>query len=378
MTRPPDAEQLTVQGVYFDGRSSRDQEATLRVLGDAALLRVATSPEGAATEARWPLGHLKIEPPLTRLRRVVLLPDGGRFETSDDAAVTALEQRLGRNRGARQVRRVESSWALTLGALVLLGGFVWGFLTYGLPFVARNAAAATPRAVVDSFDRSAAELLDRGAFLGPSELSAARQARLQAAFQSVTRWAGGNYRYRLLLRSGEPENPDGQGFPIGANAFALPGGTIVMTDQLVALSKSDRELIGVLAHEVGHVTGRHTLSSVYQGLGLTLLTTAVTGDLVSAGTFAAALPTALLKNGYSRQAETASDELAARYLLERYGTTKPLRDILARLEKNGGNASEDSLRSEDDADDFLQTHPGTYARIEHLRALEQASKAAQR
>ena len=355
--------------MYFDGRSSRDRAATLRVLRgaeDLAVLRVQATETGPASEQQWPLRQLHFDPPIAGVRRVVKLPDGGRFETTDDAAITALEAAGGRNRGLRGVRTLESSWGLTLGAVVTLGLFVWGFLTYGLPAAARSAAAATPRSVLTSFDRSAADLLDDGTFMGPTRLSAARQAQLQRGFRDVTRWAGGGYPYRLLLRDGEPQ---GSSESIGTNAFALPGGTVVMTDQLVRLARDDRELLGVLAHEAGHVTGRHSLSGIYQGLGLTVLTTAVTGDLVSAGTFAAAVPTWLLQNGYSRQAETGSDEVAGRFLMEKYGTTKPLRDVLARLETEDASADENSVQ-QDDPGAFLQTHPGTAERIRHLREIE--------
>jgi Zn-dependent protease with chaperone function len=149
---------------------------------------------------------------------------------------------------------------------------------------------------------------------------------------------------------------------------------VVMTDQLVALARSDRELLGVLAHESGHVTHRHGLAGVYQALGLTLLTTVVTGDLVSAGTFAAAAPAALLQRGYSRAAETQADEVAGAFMLEKYRTTRPLRDILARLENKDAKADESSVQSGNRIEDLLQSHPGTANRIEHLRALEQAAK----
>ncbi|GGI83448.1 M48 family metallopeptidase [Deinococcus wulumuqiensis] len=371
-THLPPAAPLTgvIEGVYFDGRSSRDRVATLRVLRggeDLAVLRVQAEGDAAGSEQQWPLRALHFDPPLPGVRRVVKLPDGGRFETVDDAAITALEAAGGRNRGPRGVRRLESNWPLTLGAVATLGLFVWGFLTYGLPAVARSAAAATPRSVLASFDRSATEVLDNGSFMGQTRLGAARQRQLQQGFRDVTRWAGGGYPYRLLLRDGEPEGSMGA---IGTNAFALPGGTVVMTDQLVRLARDDRELLGVLAHEAGHVTGRHSLSGIYQGLGLTLLTTAVTGDLVSASTFAAAVPTWLLKNGYSRQAETQSDEVAGRFLMERYGTTKPLRDVLARLDTEDAEADENSV-TQDDPGSFLQTHPGTAERIRHLREIEQ-------
>lgn len=96
----------------------------------------------------------------------------------------------------------------------------------------------------------------------------------------------------------------------------------------------------------------------------------MTGDLIGASTFAAAVPTWLLKNGYSRQSETQSDEVAGRFLMERYGTTKPLRDVLARLETEDENADENSVKR-DDPGAFLQTHPGTAERIRHLREIEQ-------
>ena len=372
-----------VEGVYFDGRSSRDRAATLRVLGSGdlssgaplAVLRVAPTDGEPGSEQQWPLRQVQFDPPLAGVRRVVKLPDGGRFETNDDRAITALEAAVGRNRGLRGVRRLESNWGLTLGAVVTLGLFVWGFLTYGLPAMARSAAAATPRSVLTSFDTSAIEVLDNGTFMGPTHLSAARQAQLQREFRDVAQWAGGGYPYRLLLRDGTPQASGDKDSPapsgsIGTNAFALPGGTVVMTEQLVKLAHSDRELMGVLAHETGHVTHRHSLSSIYQGLGLTLLTTAVTGDLIGASTFAAAVPTWLLKNGYSRQSETQSDEVAGRFLMERYGTTKPLRDVLARLETEDENADENSVKR-DDPGAFLQTHPGTAERIRHLREIEQ-------
>lgn len=148
-----------------------------------------------------------------------------------------------------------------------------------------------------------------------------------------------------------------------------------MTDQLVRLSRDDRELAGVLAHEAGHVTHRHTLAGVYQGLGLSLLTVAVTGDLISAGTFAAAVPAALLRNGYSRVAETESDDLAGRHLLREYGTTKPLRDLLARLETEDRGADENDVQEGSRVEDLLQTHPGTAQRIRHLREMEEQAKA---
>ncbi|MFD1733246.1 M48 family metallopeptidase [Deinococcus malanensis] len=159
-------------------------------------------------------------------------------------------------------------------------------------------------------------------------------------------------------------------FQIGANAFALPNGTVVMTDQLVDLSGNDRELMGVMVHEAAHVTSRHVLASVYQGLGLTLLTVAVTGDVVSASTFAAAVPATILSKGYSRAAERESDALAGRFLMTAYGTTKPLRDLLARMESGSPRTDENSVGETGRLENLLATHPGTSDRIRHLKEIE--------
>ncbi|SMB92076.1 M48 family metallopeptidase [Deinococcus hopiensis] len=357
---------LSLSGVAFDGRSSRHHQATLDVAGERATLHI----EGG-TETRWPLRQLRIDPPIPGVRRVLKFPDGARFETPDDAGVTALEARLGRNRALSGVRRLEARWWTALGALGLTLALSVAFVVFGIPMLARGAASATPRSVLVAFDRETVEFLDQGHYLGPSHLSGAKQAQLQAGFRQVTKWAGGSYPYRLLLRDGAP---NGAPFEIGANAFALPNGTVVMTDQLVALSRSDRELLGVLAHESGHVTHRHALTGVYQGLGLTLLTVAVTGDLISAGTFAAAVPASLLQRGYSRDAETQADEVSGRFLMGAYGSTKPLRDILGRLETEDKNADENSVKAEHRVEDLLQTHPGTLDRIRHLREIENAQK----
>ncbi|WP_019007899.1 M48 family metallopeptidase [Deinococcus aquatilis] len=373
---------VEVEGIYFDGRSSRDRAARLTVQGDQVTVQTSADGVSGGTEARWPLARVSIDPPLPGVRRVLKFPDRTRFETEDDAAIRAIERRARRTRPLSDrmlggVRQLEGSWGLTFAALGLMGAFVWGFIAFGLPAIARGAAAATPSRVLTTFDRETVDLLDKPPYLGPSKLSAARQAELQRGFRQVVGWAGGAYSYRLLLRDGEPED-DGNGsfggFSLGANAFALPGGTVVMTDQLVALARSDRELLGVLAHESGHVTHRHGLAGVYQALGLTLLTTVVTGDLVSAGTFAAAAPAALLQRGYSRAAETQADEVAGAFMLEKYRTTRPLRDILARLENKDAKADESSVQSGNRIEDLLQSHPGTANRIEHLRALEQAAK----
>ena len=99
------------------------------------------------------------------------------------------------------------------------------------------------------------------------------------------------------------------------NAYALPGGYIHITRGLLALANDEAELAGVLAHEIGHVTARHSAQRHTRGLIASLSTTIL-------GAVLGSRPIAELSNlvgnayiqGYSRDQEFEADDLGVRYL----------------------------------------------------------------
>ncbi len=343
--------ELSFGAVYFDGLTSRDRPAQVQVSGQILLVR------SEGLEASYPVGGVSVEPPLARLRRVLKLPGGARLETDDRRAIAALERRLGRNAGLSLVQRLESRWWVALASLLGVLAFTFLFIQYGLPALAGVAAQITPPAVMATLDSQTVRAID-GQYLKPSSISPARQAQLRQEFAALALGRGGPYRFRLLFREG--------GDLVGANAFALPGGTVFVTDELLTLAKNDREILGVLAHEVGHVQHRHAMRQIYQGLGLTLMFSVVAGDVTSAASVAAAVPAFLLSSGYSRQAETQADNDAGQWLMKRYGTTRPLQDILKRLTLQDGPEVGSRVM------DLLASHPGEQARLTHLQAIEAA------
>jgi Zn-dependent protease with chaperone function len=72
----------------------------------------------------------------------------------------------------------------------------------------------------------------------------------------------------------------------------LPGGYLVITDELIDLAKNNDEIVAVIAHELGHVKGRHALRQTLQGTVSGLIIIAITGDVSS---IASGLP-ALMMN----------------------------------------------------------------------------------
>lgn len=330
---------------YFDGQSARAH--TVQARWNGVDLQVLTADHGFTfPEEEW-----ELQPPLGRTRRVFRLKNGGRLETDDLRAIEAVEQALGLNSGMRWVHAIEHNWKWVLLGFVVLGSFLFGFFRFGLPVVAQKAAEVTPVSVLVAMSDNALELLDRQ-YLQPSRIPAARQQKLEAEFQKIVQDIGENYPYKLhFYRSAE----------LGANAFALPSGTIVVTDDLIKLARNDHEILGVLAHEVGHVTERHGLKSIYQSLGVFFMISVALGDVVSPTSLAASVPALLIQNGYSRTFEAEADQVAGKYMLSRGWGTEPLQTMLQKLVEDHEGSETTTL---------LSTHPGVKDRLKMLQQMK--------
>ena len=249
------------------------------------------------------------------------------------------------------VNFLESGWKTALACLIGLFLCLWGFVAAGIPFLAKMAATAVPAAVTDRLSRQTLAMLDER-FLEPSELDANRSAHLQNLFHGLVDRKRSPLNYRLEFRkSGH----------VGANAFALPSGLIVMTDELVGLAENDRELIGVMAHEVAHVESRHGLRVLLQSAGTLLLVSALAGDMSSITAAGENLPTLLIESGYSRRFEKEADRAAGTYLIRMGWGTVSLQNILARLAQTAPIQPAFALFS---------THPDLEERIGYLKKMD--------
>ena len=105
-----------------------------------------------------------------------------------------------------------------------------------------------------------------------------------------------------------------KGGALGPNAFALPDGTIVFTDEMVRLAEHDDELSAVLAHEIGHVVRRHGMRTIIQDSLLGFLILAITGDITGSSELFIGLPVLLTEMAYSREFEREADQYALAYM----------------------------------------------------------------
>ena len=285
---------------WYDGRSPRAHEVQVRLEGDTLVIEPREPLIGVR---RHPLARVRWPERRTHGQRQTELPDGGLLQHADAAEWDAwwVAQGLGES----FVVGWQQSWRGVLVALlstVLVLGATW---IWGVPWASGRLAQHVPPAIEQRIGRESLDQLER-VFLAPSRLPAAQQAALQARWQAMVARAhpaGDAPAHTVLWRASAR---------LGPNALALPGGRIVVTDQLVTLLQDRPDvLMGVLAHELGHVRHHDAMDMLVRSTFISALVGVVFGDM---GGFVAAVPAALLTQAYSRDAERRADEHAAELL----------------------------------------------------------------
>lgn len=348
MTPPP----MVFFGRYFDGRTSMPMPVAMRF--DVGTL-VVVAPD---FERRADRGHYRLPERTEHGQPIIHLRGGGQVEADDIGALW----RAARDAGLREspASVVSQRWSLSLLALLLAVASLFAGYRWVLPWAADRVAPLLPAMIEHSLGQKAIEWLDDG-LTDPTRLSAERQAQISARFG------------RMIERAGGPSQPDlllfRSGVGIGANAFALPGGMILVTDEIIEAAgridstAPDEALLGVLAHEYGHMHGYHLMRRLLKVSVLALASSAIWGDI---GTLAAAVPTVLGGLDYTRELERDADREAARMLAAADLSVEPLIALFELLE--GDLPGDAAAGGQAGWKRYLRTHPMTGERIELLRA----------
>ena len=258
-------------------------------------------------------------------------------------------------------QRLAGSWrllALGTAACVGLSALVW---LYGVPLAATAITRALPVSWDAQLGAQALQTLDQS-WLKPSTLPAERRQQITRDFAALVQkaWPDSSApAYRLAFRAARTR-PTSPGPANGANALALPGGTLVLTDELVAVAEPDA-LLGVLAHELGHVQRRHATRMAVEGALLGTGVAVITGDVTSV---LAAAPVLLAALSFSRGHELEADCYAL-VTLQRAGVSAaPLASLLETIAAAPARNAADPVFN---PRDVLSSHPSTAARAQLLR-----------
>jgi len=333
------------QGHYLDGRTAVRQPVAVRIMRSA--LEVITE---NGTTLWWPFAEIRQTQGFYAGEEVRLEKGGEIAEVllvSDPAFLSALH-RLAPEVATRfhnpSRRRLRAK--LTVVAAFAVIGITAALYLWGIPALSAAVARRLPVSWEEQLGRSVVDEL------APLEEQCTDPIRTQAIEEIMTTLTGplphSPYTFRVIVA----DDPT-------VNAFAAPGGYIVVLKGLVKKTQSAEELAGVLAHEMQHIEKRHATRMVIQNASTGLLIAALAGGGSDAG-LEGARTLGILR--YSRHHEEEADAEGFRLL------------VAANIDPRGMMTFFESLQEEEGKDTpgflkYVSTHPNTMERIERLRSM---------
>jgi predicted Zn-dependent protease len=341
-------------GHYLDGKSSARQRASIRVMatGLAITLESGASLWWPFQEVRQTQGFYAGEQ--IRLERGSALPetllvDDGAFLETLHTTAPALGRRFHdpRRRRARVLFTIVAALTAVATGVAL---YVWG-----IPAAAGLLAAGVPVAWEERLGGAAVtELTASQRRCVDPEREAAIGAIVKRLLGPLPRVP---YTFRVIVVD-----------DFTVNAFAVPGGQVVLLRGLVERTRTPEELAGVLAHELQHVLRRHATRLLLEHASTGLLLAAVAGDVTGVTAYGIESARVLGTLRYSRHVESEADVEGLRML------------FAAEVDPKGMIAFFESLRATERGlpaqARYLASHPLAADRVESLKRL--ASSAPHR
>ncbi len=329
-----------MNGRAYLARSSKQIVASLEIGATIATLKDSAGTVLVECRAQ----DLQVDAPIGKADRRINLPDGTLFETPDHHAVTKLTgQRTGDILHSAErfgTRLIYVTIAAIIGVFA-----VW---RYALPALVWFGVTLTPDPLRDAIDASTLQAMDR-LMAEPTTLDETRKSDIQTIFNTLVANLDTHTAQDFQLHFRDVPG-------IGPNAFALPGGTIVITDALVKGFPDDNVIAAVLGHELGHVVEDHGLTQLYRSLGTFVLVSLIAGDT------GPILEDIILEGGvilslqYSRANETSADEFGLS-LTHRAGYDPA--GLIAFFQALPDSKQEDTS--------WDSTHPASGARIKTIK-----------
>ncbi len=361
----PAAKPTALSGVFYDGSSSAGTPCELIVQPSGKI--EIEHPAFDASQNRM-FQDIDVPSRMGNTARMLPLNASQWFETSDNDTLDQLEKRFHKTSWYFNPYHWETKARYWLFSVVLILVMFFGGLFYGLPWISDIIAKQLSPSASEAMAGDVLVQLDRFLFAN-STLDADRQAKMQQLFDDLLEKNGvatTDFSYTLHIRGGKKT--------VGANAFALPNGDIIFTDELIRLSDDDCEIQSIMLHEIGHVEHRHALRQTIQTAGAGLLMTWLFGDIEAASELLLALPAVLLNANYSRDFENEADDYALEKMLQHRIDPICFVTIMEKLVHSVRTVRREEPLAEDQEDtadeapmDFFSSHPATPTRNQKFR-----------
>lgn len=322
---------------FYDGLTARSHPATVEI--DSDRVRILADER----EVVWKLKELSVEVEADQARvsskrdrdARLVLPIGDWAPLAGD--------RL----GELVRKRRQKEWWLIGGLTATAVGVVL-FVTMGVPALSGPVARATPVAMEE---RMGDNINSQMSHLFKACDNAGGQAALARLGDRIAAQADTPFDIRVRAVDA----------PM-VNAFAMPGGRIMVTGELIRMAETPDELSAVIAHEIAHVEQRHVMQAVWRNFGIGMLLDLVVGGGTGAGQQAVILAGQASELSYSRSAEAEADA-RGQVLLHADGLSSE--GMAPFFERLAGKGAHEEL---EEAAEFMATHPDSRRRAAAARA----------
>lgn len=338
------------QGYYFDGRTPTRHPVTVSIQSGGLNLahEDGTSIGWGYEEIRQTQGYHFNEP--VRLERGGDIPEA--LVVADQKFLEAIHQVATGNASHLHNPALRSSWGkvvLVAGVGVILVG--WLMYVWGIPALAGEIAARIPVSWEERIGRSVVEQM------APTQMKCPDTEGMKVLEEIVSSLAAGAgdspYQFRVTVVKGSV-----------VNAFAAPGGYLVIYEGLLRQTETPEELAGVLAHEIEHCLQRHPTRALFRRMSTQALVALLTGGEEALGGVLQ-MATVLGELRYSRRDEEAADRGGLAMIEAAKMDPQGMITFLGRLRKETAHR-EGGLG-------YFSTHPQISERIANLkRRVDQA------
>lgn len=347
---------LSFEAHFSDGRTAARRSVTVR-LGEATLVIEPQIEDDENRTLTWAYDDLRLADEIRRRRPVRLMNSAqsdARLTFTDNQVLEPLLAIAPHLRGAGVLGR-RPGLRIVQGAAGIAA--VIALIFFGLPRAAEPVAALMPLAweealglqVLGGFQKQYGFCTNNDGVLPLVKLV----VRLSGVVES-------RYKFRVTVVDDD-----------AVNAYAAPGGYLVLNKGLLKAAQSPDDVAGVLAHEMGHVIERHSTEGLVRAAGLALIVQLLLGDpsgLLGIGVASGEL---LLSLAYNREDEAEADSIAIDILAATGIDSAGFAHFLESLSKPADKdiAPGDSSADGDSGDiPFLSSHPRSAERAAIVRA----------
>lgn len=349
---------------YFDGKSSKSHPVEINYSNNNNSIHISGM-EDSSINKFWKLEACTIE---SLNSGNILLISYGDFpkeslQINQDQYPTLskaiIEQQNNIAQTYQKLNRFNPVTVVALSTFCVVST-VFLYITYVSPWVGEQAVKIIPKSIEINMGKSVANN-----FTSLAEIDTLKSEWLNDFFEECAYTS--EYPIQLTYLKGDV-----------VNAFAAPGGQIVVYEDMLQLTESPDELAGLLAHELAHVNQRHSMKSLAKSLSGYLVLSVITGDVGGISGLILEQANNIKEMANSRSYEREADEIGVDYMKERNIDPNGMVHLFENLLKYSENPSDsvsistlptlDSLQYVDKEEylEILSSHPTSQQRIAYL------------